>query len=68
MRHFLRLAGAIGILASGMGPGASGRALILGPRAPDGLAPGLLTAPVEAVSIPAVALAADPHQQATTGT
>ena len=65
MRHLLGLARAIGILTGGMGPGAGRRALVIGPGTPDSLTPGLLAAPVEAISVSSVAGAADPHQPAT---
>lgn len=65
MRHFLGLAGAIGVLTGCMGPGAGQRALVVGSRAPDGIAPGFLAASVGAISITAVAGGADPHQLTT---
>lgn len=65
MRHFLGLAGPIGILTGCMSPGAPGRTLVLGPGAPNGFAAGLLGASVEAVPISAVAVGADPHQLTT---
>ena len=68
MRHFRSSPLAIAALACGMGEAASARFLVTLTGLSAGLSAGALRAPLTAVDIAPVAVAADHHLAATTGT
>ena len=68
MRHFRSSPLAIAALACGMGEAAPARFLVTPPGLSAGLSARALRAPLTAVDIAPVAVAADHHLAATTGT
>ena len=68
MRHFLPSPSAIAALALGMGEAAPAALLVAPTRLPQGLTAGGLRAPLTAVNVAPVTVAADHHLAVTTGT